>query len=159
MLYGVGRTLDLLEYIGVALCIQAVVFLLHGLPYRSEKYYDLSGSMTHFAVAASSLCAVARLRSPRQMLSACFSMVWMVRLGTFLFLRISRDGKDGRFDAIKTCWLSFLGAWTIQVHASTPELTADVSKPIRPDPSGVIEVVGRVPKPTHHYHIRHAGSL
>jgi len=45
---------------------------------------------------------------------ALASVIWMVRLGSFLFLRIEKDGKDGRFDHLKKNWLSFMGAWTIQ---------------------------------------------
>lgn len=40
--------------------------------------------------------------------------MWLTRLGTFLFVRICKDGKDERFDGIKKSWLTFLGAWTIQ---------------------------------------------
>merc|ERR1719247_1372259 len=53
-------------------------------------------------------------RSPRQVLSALASVVWMTRLGTFLFLRIRKDGRDGRFDDFKTCWWAFLGVWSLQ---------------------------------------------
>lgn len=45
---------------------------------------------------------------------ALASVIWMTRLGSFLFLRIARDGKDERFDEIKKTCISFLGAWTIQ---------------------------------------------
>jgi len=38
----------------------------------------------------------------------------MTRLGSFLYARILRDGKDERFNRIKQNWLSFLGAWTVQ---------------------------------------------
>jgi steroid 5-alpha reductase family enzyme len=41
-------------------------------------------------------------------------LVWSVRLASFLFLRISKAGKDGRFDDIKTRPLRFLLAWTLQ---------------------------------------------
>jgi steroid 5-alpha reductase family enzyme len=40
--------------------------------------------------------------------------MWATRLGSFLYARILKDGKDERFDAIKSVWLSFLGAWTLQ---------------------------------------------
>merc|ERR1719210_2715867 len=40
--------------------------------------------------------------------------VWCIRLGSFLFARILRDGKDSRFDEFKKNWLRFLGVWTIQ---------------------------------------------
>ena len=100
-------------YVGVALGLQYAVFVLHALPNGSEKYYDLSGSFTHLALVAASVLET-RLRSPRQMLLTLASVVWMVRLGTFLYIRILRDGRDPRFDALKTVWLAFCGAWTLQ---------------------------------------------
>ena len=101
-------------YCFLACAIQYAVFLAHGLPQRSEKFYDLSGSFTHLSLVAMSLAAQRRERSPRQMFVALASVVWMTRLGSFLYNRILRDGKDGRFDGIKPVWLSFLGAWTLQ---------------------------------------------
>ena len=76
--------------------------------------YDLSGSVTHLAVVCASLVSSTRARSPRQLMCAVGSIVWLTRLGTFLYVRISKDGKDERFDGIKKSWLTFLGAWTIQ---------------------------------------------
>lgn len=99
----------------VAVGIQLAVFAFHGLPYLSEKFYDLSGSATHFAVV---VVSVARCpgggASPQQVLFGLLSTVWMVRLGTFLYLRILRDGRDPRFDEMKKVPLRFLGAWTLQ---------------------------------------------
>ena len=40
--------------------------------------------------------------------------VWALRLGTFLFRRVKRDGRDGRFDRIKTDPLRFFMTWTLQ---------------------------------------------
>ena len=105
---------DFLIYCAVALLMQWAVFALHALPFTSEKFYDLSGSATHLAVVAVSLCLKTGVRSPRQLLISIASVVWMTRLGTFLYCRILRDGRDPRFDALKTVWLAFLGAWTVQ---------------------------------------------
>jgi len=109
----VGWSLDLWPFVAVALGMQVAVYLLHGLPFRSEELYDLSGSATHLAVVLGALVS-SQTRTPRQLVTAVMAIVWMTRLGCFLFLRISKDGKDGRFDNLKQCWLSFLGAWTIQ---------------------------------------------
>jgi len=38
----------------------------------------------------------------------------MTRLGSFLYLRIEKDGRDERFDMFKICFLSWMGCWTIQ---------------------------------------------
>jgi steroid 5-alpha reductase family enzyme len=70
---------------------------------------------------ATSLFAERRARSPRQLFVAIAAAVWMTRLGTFLYNRILKDGKDERFDAIKVVWLSFLGAWTVQVSRLAPD--------------------------------------
>jgi steroid 5-alpha reductase family enzyme len=41
-------------------------------------------------------------------------VIWAGRLGSFLFRRIRRAGKDNRFDDIKPSFIRFLNAWTIQ---------------------------------------------
>lgn len=55
LLFLMGYFLRLELYVYIALGMQYGVYLLHGLPFNSEKYYDLSGSATHFAVVAASL--------------------------------------------------------------------------------------------------------
>ncbi|MFN8411704.1 MAG: DUF1295 domain-containing protein [Anaerolineales bacterium] len=41
-------------------------------------------------------------------------VIWAIRLGSFLFMRIQKAGKDGRFDEIKPSFIRFLNVWTIQ---------------------------------------------
>jgi steroid 5-alpha reductase family enzyme len=41
-------------------------------------------------------------------------LVWATRLGTFLFTRIQKQGKDDRFDEIKVNFSRFLLTWTLQ---------------------------------------------
>lgn len=41
-------------------------------------------------------------------------MIWAIRLGTFLFRRIHKAGKDSRFDEIKPSLFRFLNVWSIQ---------------------------------------------
>ena len=41
-------------------------------------------------------------------------IIWAVRLGSFLFMRIHKDKKDGRFDSIKTSFSQFFMTWTLQ---------------------------------------------
>jgi steroid 5-alpha reductase family enzyme len=40
--------------------------------------------------------------------------LWAIRLGSFLFWRIHRDGSDSRFDTIKPSPLKFFVTWNIQ---------------------------------------------
>lgn len=53
-------------------------------------------------------------RHPRQLLASAFVVVWAARLGSFLFARIHKSGRDPRFDSIKQRPLAFLGAWFLQ---------------------------------------------
>ena len=41
-------------------------------------------------------------------------VVWAVRLGSFLFLRVRKAGTDDRFDDIKPSFVRFLNIWTLQ---------------------------------------------
>jgi steroid 5-alpha reductase family enzyme len=61
---------------------------------------------------------IAVLLSPvidsRSLLLLALVAIWAVRLGTFLFRRIHKAGKDGRFDEIKPSFFRFLNIWTLQ---------------------------------------------
>ena len=80
---------------------------------KTEHFYDLTGSLTYVSITAAALILTPNL-DIRAMLVGAMVMIWSIRLGTFLFMRISKDGKDDRFDEIKTNPLRFLFAWTMQ---------------------------------------------
>lgn len=80
---------------------------------KTEKYYDLTGSVTYITVTLIAVLSSDDLDA-RALIVAAMVVVWAARLGTFLFRRISRDGRDGRFDEIKTDPLRFFMTWTIQ---------------------------------------------
>jgi steroid 5-alpha reductase family enzyme len=79
---------------------------------QTERYYDLTGSITYLSVIALGV-GLSDL-DPRALLLALLVALWCVRLGSFLFARIRRDGSDGRFDALKPDFARFLMAWTLQ---------------------------------------------
>ena len=80
---------------------------------QTERYYDLTGSLTYLTVTAMALLLSENLDT-RAVIVAALVIVWAVRLGTFLFRRVRRDGRDGRFDQIKTDPLRFFMTWTLQ---------------------------------------------
>jgi steroid 5-alpha reductase family enzyme len=80
---------------------------------KTEKYYDLTGSVTYGTVTLAAVLFSGELDA-RAWIVAAMVWVWAARLGTFLFRRIRRDGRDGRFDRIKTDPLRFFMTWTIQ---------------------------------------------
>ncbi len=81
--------------------------------YKTEKYYDLTGSLTYLTVIIAA-CLLSAPLDARSAIVALMVVIWALRLGTFLFRRISADGKDVRFDKIKTNPLRFLVTWTMQ---------------------------------------------
>lgn len=96
----------------LALVINWVVFVPSYL-WRTEAYFDLTGSLTYISVIALSVLASDNLDT-RALVVAGAVIVWAARLGSFLFRRVRRDGGDGRFDWIKTNFLRFLMTWTLQ---------------------------------------------
>lgn len=98
--------------VGLALLIQWLAFI-PAYRLQTEKFYDLTGSLTYLSVVT-----LAQVFSPsldaRGLLLWALVVIWAVRLGSFLFRRIQKAGKDDRFDQIKPSFIRFLNAWTIQ---------------------------------------------
>jgi steroid 5-alpha reductase family enzyme len=80
---------------------------------RTEHYYDLTGGITYVTVTAVAVMLSLPL-DLRSTIVAGMVMFWAIRLASFLFIRISRAGKDGRFDEIKQSHTRFFMAWTVQ---------------------------------------------
>jgi steroid 5-alpha reductase family enzyme len=80
---------------------------------KTEHYFDLTGSVTYVTVTAVALLLSKDLDA-RAVIVGVMVGVWAFRLGSFLFRRVRRDGRDGRFDRIKTDPLRFFMTWTLQ---------------------------------------------
>ncbi|KFG85767.1 putative membrane protein [Metarhizium anisopliae] len=113
--------------VGAALAVQ----LAAGLPSvlaSTERFFDISGSLTFLAVGALSLylphlrgragnATLSRLSASwnwRQVVVTGMAMAWSARLGAYLFRRISQDGHDPRFDTLRTKPLRFASAFFMQ---------------------------------------------
>ncbi|GJM13147.1 MAG: steroid 5-alpha reductase [Pseudohongiella sp.] len=96
----------------------SVGFVLHWIVFipsfifQTEHYFDLTGSLSYL-----STIAVAYLFHPdmdtRSLIVCALIAIWAARLGSFLFMRVKRDGKDSRFDEIKTRFFRYLFTWTL----------------------------------------------
>ncbi|CAO1618444.1 unnamed protein product [Jaminaea pallidilutea] len=100
------------------------------VPKKTEKYYDLCGSLgfitaTGFSLYWPSLRAKFLLGSqaalpaltafhPRQLIMSGLTVFWAGRLGSFLFKRIQQEGEDSRFNGIRESPPKFFGAWMMQ---------------------------------------------
>jgi len=97
--------------VGAAFLIQWLVFL-HAWRFQTERFFDLTGSLTYLSLLV--LALLYGNAAPRSLLIALLVAIWALRLGTFLFRRVSKDGHDRRFDQIKTRFSTFFMAWTLQ---------------------------------------------
>ncbi len=95
--------------ISMAVLIQFVIFLPSFL-FQTEKFYDLTGSLTYISVTS---IAYFSLENPSTIdtILYLYVIVWAGRLGIFLFRRINKDGKDERFDKAKKKFFWFLQYW------------------------------------------------
>jgi steroid 5-alpha reductase family enzyme len=101
--------------VGLAYLIQWLVFIPAYL-FQTEKFFDITGSLTYITVIGAALYFTrgSVTLDARSVLIAALVIIWAIRLGTFLFGRIRKAGKDDRFDEIKPNFLRFLNVWTIQ---------------------------------------------
>lgn len=98
--------------VGVAFTIQWLAFIPAYLA-QTEKYFDLTGSITYITVTTLAVLLSAEI-DRRSALLLAMVVLWAGRLGTFLFNRIMRAGKDARFDDIKPSFIQFLNTWSLQ---------------------------------------------
>lgn len=80
---------------------------------RTERWFDLMGSATFLTLVLVALSARDGT-DPRSLALASMVAIWAVRLGTFLFARVRRQGFDRRFAHIKHDAARFFMVWTLQ---------------------------------------------
>jgi steroid 5-alpha reductase family enzyme len=80
---------------------------------RNEKFYDLTGGLTYISVVVAATL-LSHNPDKRSFLLMILVILWALRLSGFLFRRILRAGRDARFDEIKTSFVRFLLAWSLQ---------------------------------------------
>lgn len=110
---------------------------------QTERYYDLTGSLTYLTVVGVALLVPADTDG-RGFLLGGMVAVWAARLGRFLFARIRRDGTDSRFDALKPSLPRFLMVWTLQALwvFLTVSCALAAMTTARREPLGAIAAVG-----------------
>ena len=96
----------------------AIGFILHwaifipSYAFQTEHYFDLTGSLSYITTVI-----IAVVLNPsldiRDLIICAMILVWAVRLGSFLFWRIKKDGQDKRFIVMKTKFTWFLLTWTL----------------------------------------------
>ena len=108
----VALGLPLFALCGLGSFVLNWLVFVHAYANQTERFYDATGSLTYLTLVVVALALGPQ--DPRALLIGGCVMLWALRLGTFLFRRISEDGGDGRFDALKPDFARFLMAWTLQ---------------------------------------------
>ena len=115
LLIGYAGSLDgpsIFGYPGLML-IATVGFLIHWLVFipsylfKTEKYYDITGTIAYLVMTALSVFSADELNLRSQVV-ALLIVVWALRLGLFLFVRVFQVGEDKRFHEVKKSFLRFL---------------------------------------------------
>jgi steroid 5-alpha reductase family enzyme len=123
-----------------------IVVSIPAMIYNTEKYYDLTGSLTFISITAIATFTNHSL-TLEQIIAAGMVFAWAGRLGSFLFLRILKVGQDSRFVSIKKTKIRFFYAWIIQglwiVVTIGPLLSVMITKNAEgSDALGLLEYVG-----------------
>jgi steroid 5-alpha reductase family enzyme len=96
----------------------SVGFILHWIIfipsyiYQTEHYFDLTGSISYVSTIAVALIFHPDIDT-RSLVVCTLIGIWAIRLGSFLFMRVKKDGKDRRFDEIKTKFFRYMFTWTL----------------------------------------------
>ena len=104
-----------MQAVMLAFLIQWVAYIPAYI-FQTEKFYDLTGSLSYLTViwfvffSSNNLSGL----NIQNLIVVTLISVWAIRLGTFLFSRIHKDGEDKRFRTIKTSASQFFMTWTLQ---------------------------------------------
>ena len=111
--------------------------------YQTEHYFDLTGSISYLTGIGVAFYLNPSV-DPRDLIIGAMIVIWAIRLGTFLFMRVKQDGKDGRFTVMKTQFHWFLMTWTLgglwvflTMAAGLAAITSNVTAPI-----GIMTYIG-----------------
>jgi steroid 5-alpha reductase family enzyme len=107
---------NVLRVVILAFLIQWVAYI-PAYVFQTEKFYDLTGSLTYLSVTWYALILASGDFVNANLANTVIVLlisIWALRLGSFLFIRIHKDGEDKRFRTIKPSATQFFMTWTLQ---------------------------------------------
>lgn len=120
----------------------AIGFVLHWAVFipsfalKTEHYFDLTGSVSYISTVIVALVLNPNL-DIRDLLIGAMVIIWAIRLGSFLFWRVKKNGRDNRFNEMKTQFTWFLMTWTLSglwvlvtFAAGLAAITSGTDKPL-----------------------------
>jgi len=98
-------------------------FIIHWLLFipsyiaKTEKFFDISGTVAYVVVLGVSAYFTNQASGGdlglRSIITIILILVWALRLGIFLFVRVLKAGEDRRFRDVKKNFSKFLVWWTL----------------------------------------------
>ena len=90
-----------------------LLFFTAAFRFKTDKFTDITYSLT-FAVLAFSSISINPRPGPAQIMVLVMILIWAVRLGSYLLIRVIKTGRDRRFDGIRDNFLNFSLFWFLQ---------------------------------------------
>ncbi|OWZ16956.1 Plasma membrane protein [Phytophthora megakarya] len=103
----------LLICLGMTIVMQCSFFVM-AYTCQFDKVTDLAGALNFVVLAVLSL-VLQNVFDPRAIVLTCLQVVWALRLGSFLLIRVLKRGKDERFDEMRANCMAFFGFWVFQI--------------------------------------------
>ena len=104
------RGINAFTFILIVAVLLQIIFFIPSFLLKTEKYYDLVGSLTYIVTVSLAYFSVEN-KTMIDSIIYFYVMVWALRLGIYLFRRVRNDGKDVRFEQAKRHFLWFLQYW------------------------------------------------
>ena len=104
------RGMNAFSFILIVAVLLQVIFFIPSYLLKTEKYYDLVGSLTYIVTVSLAYFSVEN-QTMIDSIIYFYVMVWALRLGIYLFRRVRTDGKDVRFEQAKRHFFWFLQYW------------------------------------------------
>ena len=104
------RGMNAFTFILIIAVLLQVIFFIPSFLLKTEKYYDIVGSLTYIITISIAYFSVEN-KTMIDSIIYFYVMVWASRLGIYLFRRVRNDGKDIRFEKAKRHFFWFLQYW------------------------------------------------
>ncbi len=106
-------TLPMLLYSLLSIIVIQVVFFIFAALFKTDKVTDLSYGLT-FPATVLLLLLLGGNYGISNIILFCMILLWGLRLGVFLFIRVLVTKRDRRFDGVRENFKRFLTFWTLQ---------------------------------------------
>jgi steroid 5-alpha reductase family enzyme len=126
--------MELWYALGLSLFINIAMFLV-AFKQQTDKLTDISYAVTFVVLVTYAAVSTNEMDTPKWILLSMV-LLWALRIGGYLFLRINKMGRDKRFDNKRSHFFRFLGFWLLQavtvwvVMLGAIEFYAESIKPI-----------------------------